>query len=78
MLWHADSSQNDITAELGLVVANPKDKNLFGIKNLSNLSWKVNLPNGSQKPLVPGAVVPITKGFVIECTNNPKDAGTII
>lgn len=78
MLWHADSSQNDIKTELGQVIANPKDKNLFGIKNLSTLSWKVNLPNGSQKPLAPGSVVPVTKGFVIECTNNPKDAGTII
>lgn len=78
MLWHADSSQNDIKSNLGLVVANPKDKNLFGIKNLSNISWKVNLPNGNQKPLSPGAVVPVTKGFIIECTNNPKDAGKII
>ncbi len=78
MLWHADSSQNDIKSELGMVIANPKNKNLFGIKNLSNISWKVNLPNGNQRPLAPGSVVPVTKGFIIECTNNPKDAGKII
>ena len=78
MLWHADSSQNDIKSELGLVVANPKDKNLFGIRNLSSISWRINLPNGNQRPLAPGAVVPVTKGFTIECTNNPKDAGKII
>ncbi len=78
MLWHADSSQNDIKSELGSVVANPKDRNLFGIRNLSNISWKVNLPNGNQRPLAPGDIVPVTRGFIIECTNNPKDAGKII
>lgn len=78
MLWHVDSSQNDIKTELGQVLSNPKDRNLFGIKNTSSLSWKVNLPQGTQRPLVPGAVVPVTKGFVIECTNNPSDAGTIL
>lgn len=78
MLWHADSSQNDIKSELGSVVSNPKDRSLFGIRNLSKISWKVNLPNGNQKPLAPGYVVPVTKGFIIECTNNPNDAGKII
>lgn len=78
MLWHADSSQNDIKTQLGEIVSNPKDKNLFGIRNTSTISWKVNLPSGTQKPLAPGAVVPVKKDFVIECTNNPKDAATII
>lgn len=78
MLWHADSSQNDIETQLGQVVSNPKDKNVFGIRNTSTLSWKVNLPSGNQKPLEPGDVVPIKKDFIIECTNNPKDAGKII
>jgi hypothetical protein len=36
------------------------------------------MPSGGQKPLAPGAVVPVRKDFVIECTNNPKDAGKII
>lgn len=78
MLWNVDSSQNDVDTELGQVVANPKDKKLFGIKNRSTLNWKVNLPSGNQKVLTPGAVVPVTKGFIIECTNNAQDAGTII
>lgn len=78
MLWHADSSQNDVESTLGLVVANPNEPNVYGIKNTSKISWKVNLPSGNQKPLAPGAVVPIKKDFIIECTNNPKDAGTII
>ncbi len=78
MLWHADSSQNDITTQLGEVVSNPNDPRMFGIKNLSNISWKVNLPNGNQKPLVSGGIVPIKKDFVIECTSNPKDSAKII
>lgn len=78
MLWHVDSSQNDIKTQIGEVVSNPKDKNLFGIRNQSNISWKINLPNGTQKPLPPGAVVPVKKDFIIECTNNPNDSGKII
>ena len=78
MLWNVDSSQNDIYTQLGEVLSNPKDKSLIGIKNMSTYNWKVNLPNGTQKPLAPSAVVPIKKGFTIECTNNPKDAGKII
>ena len=78
MLWHVDSSQNDIKTQIGEVVSNPKDKNLFGIRNQSTISWKINLPNGTQKPLPPGAVVPVKKEFVIECTNNPNDSGKII
>ena len=78
MMWHVDSSQNDVTTKLGEVIANPSNSNMFGIKNLSTLSWKVNLPDGSQKPLASGAVVPIKKGFTIGCTTNPKDAGKII
>lgn len=78
MLWNIDSSQNDINSVVGEVVVNPNDRSVFGIRNLSKLTWKVNLPSGGQKPLAPGAVVPIKKDFVIECTNNPKDAGKII
>ena len=78
MLWHADSSQNDIETKLGEVLANPNNPDLFGIKNTSTISWKVNLLDGSQKPLEPGKIVPIKSGFKIECTNNPTDAGEII
>lgn len=78
MTWLVDWSQNDTETILGQVVANPNDPNVFGIKNMSNVNWKINLPNGTQKPLASGAVVPIKEEFTIECTNNPKDAGTII
>lgn len=78
MLWHVDSAQNDVNAVIGEIVANPSDANLFGICNKSNVTWKINLPSGGQKPLAPGSVVPVKKDFIIECTNNPKDSGKII
>ena len=78
LLGQIDSFQNDSEMVIGEVVANPTDPNVFGIKNVSNISWKINLLNGTQRPLAPGAVVPIKTGFVIECTNNSKDAGRII
>lgn len=77
MLWHADSSQNDVTTRLGEVISNPNNPGLFGIKNMGRTCWNVNLPDGSQRPLEPGKVVPLKHGFSIECTNDPKDAGII-
>lgn len=78
MLWQVDAYQNDVETVLGEVVTNPMDPSMFGIKNVSNISWRINLPNGTQKPLAPKAVVPIKIDFTIECTNNSKDAGKII
>ena len=78
MQWHVNSSQNDANTQIAEVVRNPKDKNLFGLKNTSNINWRINLPDGGQRPLASGAVVPIKTGFVIECTNDPREAGTII
>ena len=78
MLGHVDSFQNDVDTVVGEVVANPKEPTVFGIRNLSKVSWRVNLPDGTQKPLAPGAIVPVKTGFTIECTNDPKDAGKIM
>ena len=78
MLWNINSASNDIDTVVGTVVPNKNDTKIFGIKNLTNQSWKINLPNGSQKPLTPGSVVPIKNGFTIECTNNPNEIGKII
>ena len=78
MLYHADPSQNDVYTQIGEVVANPSDRNLFGIRNVSKMSWKIILPSGGQRALVPGSVVPIKKDFIIECTMNQKDAGKIL
>ena len=78
MHWHVDSSQNDVSTQLGMVVANPNNPKVFGLQKTSTISWRVNLPDGSQRPLETGKVVPIKTGFSIDCNNNPKDAGKII
>ena len=77
-LWNVNSWKNDIETVLGEVIQNPKDKNLFGIRNLSNIIWRIDVPGRGQKPLEPNEIVPIKRGFVIDCTNNLKDSGEIL
>lgn len=78
MIWNVASSQNDIKTQIGEVIENPKEKDRFGIKNLSAISWRVNLPNGAPKPVRQGEVVPVKTGLIIKCTNNVNDAEKII
>ena len=78
MLWHVDSSLNDVETQIGEVVVNKKDERMSGIRNTGSISWRINLPDGSVRALEPNAVVPVKKDFEIECTNDPKDKGTII
>lgn len=78
LLWHVDPSLNDIGKELGLVVSNPNDKKLFGIKNVSSESYMVELPSGEYKVLKPQSAGPIRKGFRIHFTSNDNEAGLII
>lgn len=77
-LWHVDSTMDDINTVIAEVVANKNNPSLLGIKNLSSMNWKINLPDGSQRPLPPGEVVPVKAGYNIEFTNNSKDIGRII
>ena len=78
MLYHADSFREDLKAVLGEVVANPNNPTEFGIRNVSGSTFKITLPDGSQRPLESGKLVPVKKDFVIDCTGNQKDAGTVI
>ena len=78
MLWNANSWKDDVETILGEVIQNPKDKTLFGIRNLSDIIWKVSLPDGKQKSVAKQEVVPIKKGFIIDCINNIKEAGEIL
>ena len=76
-LWHVDSTLEDIESIAGEVVANPKDPKLLGLRNTSTYTWKVNLPDGSQKALPPGNVVPIRDGFVIDFFGNNQSTVTM-
>jgi hypothetical protein len=43
---------------------------VLGLKNLSTVTWKVTLPDGSQRPLEPNNVVPIRDGFIVDFIGN--------
>ena len=75
--WHIDSSSEDIESVIAEVIHNPKDPRLLGFKNISNFTWKVNLPDGSQRPLPPGNVVPVKDKFVIDFLGIKNTAATV-
>ena len=76
-LWHIDSTLEDIETIAGEIVANPQNPQILGLRNTSTYTWKVNLPDGSQKPLAPGSVVPIKDGFVIDFFGNNQSTATM-
>ena len=61
----------------GEIVVNPKNPQMLGLRNTSNYTWKINLPDGSQKPLAPGSVVPMKNGFVIDFFGNNQSTATM-
>lgn len=76
-MWHLDSDHGDIETVIAQVISNPQDKKLLGFHNISNYIWKVTLPDGSQRPLSPGNVVPVKDGFVIDFINSAKNSATV-
>ena len=76
-LWTVDSSLEDIRTQVAEVVKNPKDPKLLGFRNLSQRTWSVNLPDGSQRPLPPQQVVPVRAGFEIHFLGGTNDSGII-
>ena len=76
-LWHIDSTLEDIETIAGEIVANPKNPQMLGFRNTSTYTWKINLPDGSQKPLASGNVVPIKEGFVIDFFGNNQSTATM-
>lgn len=76
-LWHIDSTLEDIETIAGEIVANPKNPQMLGLRNTFTYTWNVNLPDGSQKPLAPGSVVPIKDGFVIDFFGNNQSTATM-
>lgn len=76
-LWHVDATFDDIETIVGEVISNPKDPNLLGIRNLSQQTWKITLPDGSQRLLEPSKVVPVKDGFIIDFFGNNQSTATI-
>jgi len=77
-LWHIDSARDDIETIIAKVISNPQDPKLLGFQNISTYTWKITLPDGSQRPLPPGKVVPAKNGFVIDFINSPRNTATVI
>lgn len=75
--WHIDSSSEDIESIIAEVIHNPTNPSLLGFKNVSNLTWKINLPDGTQRPLPPGNVVPVKDKFVIDYLGSKNTAATV-
>lgn len=69
-LWSVDSSQEDTSTIIAQVVSNPKNPKLLGFRNLSHITWSVDLPDGSRRALPPQQVVPVHTGFVIHFIGN--------
>ena len=76
-LWTVDSSLEDIRTQVAEVVKNPKDPKLTWLRNLSQRTWSINLPDGSQRPLPPQQVVPVRVGFEIHFLGGTNDSGII-
>lgn len=77
-MWHVDSTLDDITTVVGEVVANPQNPSILGVRNISTATWKVKLPDGSERPLAPNNVVPIKDGFVVDFVGNGQSKATMI
>lgn len=76
-LWHVDSTLEDIETVVGEVVSNPKYPRLTGIRNTSQTTWIITLPDNTQRPLSPGNVVPLKDGFQFDFHGNGQVAAAI-
>lgn len=76
-LWHVDSTLEDLNTVVAETVRNPKNKRVLGLKNISPTTWKVTLPDGTQRPLAPGNVVPVKPDFLIDFIGNDRSVATV-
>lgn len=60
---------------IGEVVRNKKDPSKHALRNLSDSSWSVKLPDGTVKTVEPGGIMPINRDFVLTIG---KNEGTVI
>lgn len=57
---------DDYETITGMVIENQTKKGLFGIKNLSEKTWKAVFPDGKIREVLPQNGVPIWRGLVID------------
>jgi serine/threonine protein kinase len=62
--WHI-SGVDDYQTEIGLVTTNKNNPNLWGLRNNSEAPWIVTNPNGENRTVSAGGVVPLFRGVKI-------------
>lgn len=66
------STDDDFKTITGEVVQNPKNPNLHGLRNLSNMTWSVTTPSGETKLVEHGQVMPLITGLKITFKTGSK------
>lgn len=61
-----DISPYEDDRKLGVVVSSNKDKNVIALGNVSEDTWRVELPDGQRLSVAPKSAAPITKGATID------------
>jgi serine/threonine protein kinase len=65
---NSDGSDDYIT-ETGEVIQNKNNPGIWGIRNISEDTWLMKMPDGETKQIPPGAVVPIADNVEVTFTN---------
>jgi serine/threonine protein kinase len=66
---HITPGGTDFRTAAGEVIRNKKDRSLWGIRNLSGIAWRAQMPDGQTKSVAPGGVVPIFRGVTVDFGN---------
>lgn len=61
-----DFTVENINKEIGLVIRNKKNPNIWGLKNLSDMTWYRHSPGGKEEVCKNGDVIPIIRNNVIK------------
>lgn len=69
---HTKESSDDFRAATGEVIRNKNNPSLWGLRNLSPDVWYMTMPDGSQKDVKSGEVVPILKGVAVTFAGGVK------
>jgi DNA-binding helix-hairpin-helix protein with protein kinase domain len=62
---HIAKGSDDYRIVLGEVVMNKNKPSLWGVKNLSQETWRIKPPGSAEKEIAPGGVVPIGLGLAV-------------
>ncbi|MBO7474405.1 MAG: protein kinase [Ruminococcus sp.] len=61
----ASDTEGDFHKIIGEVVRNKKDPSKHALRNLTQQTWNVTLPDNTVKTVDPNGIMPINKGFVL-------------